>query len=340
MRAVRKTERGEGHLALLDVEEPRARPGWVVLEVIGGGICGTDVHILHDEHPYWPPVTLGHEFAGRIAELGEGVEDWEVGDRVVCEPHQGACGVCHLCRRGLMQLCAHKRAPGWGIDGALAPRVAVPAHLLHRVPDAVSDRAAVVCEPTAISVSALERTGVVPGETVVVLGPGPIGLISAMAARGMGAGRVVVVGRSSSARRLEVAAEVGLEVWNSDELDPVEAALQATRGRGVDLVVDSSGAGGAIASGVRMLRRRGRLAALGVSGRDTLTFPWDDALFRALDLSFSFSSSYTSWDGALALLASRAVDVEPLVTAFPLERFEDAFRAVEERRVVKAVLEP
>ena len=340
MRAVVKTQRGDGHMALLDVEEPRARPGWVVLEVIGGGICGTDVHILHDEHPYWPPVTLGHEFAGRIAEVGEGVEGWRMGDRVVCEPHQGACGVCHLCRRGLVQLCAHKRSPGWGIDGALARLVAVPAHLLHLVPDAVSDRAAVVCEPTAISVSALERTGVVPGETVVVLGPGPIGLISAMAARGMGAGRVVVVGRSSSARRLEVAGEVGLEVWNSDELDPVEAALDATRGRGADLVVDTSGAGGAIASGVRMLRRRGRLAAVGVSGRDALSFPWDDALFRALDVSFSFSSSYTSWDGALALLASRAVDVEPLVTAFPLERWNDAFRAVEERSVVKAVLEP
>jgi threonine dehydrogenase-like Zn-dependent dehydrogenase len=204
----------------------------------------------------------------------------------------------------------------------------------------VSDRAAVVCEPTAICVSALERTGVVPGETVVVLGPGPIGIISAMAARGMGAGDVVLVGRSSSARRLEVAREVGLEVWNSDEVDVVEAALERTRGRGVDLVVDSTGAGPAIASGVRALRRRGRLAALGVGGRDEIAFPWDDALFRALDVAFSFSSSYTSWDGALGLLASKAVDVEPLVTAFPLERYEDAFRAVEQREVVKAVLEP
>jgi L-iditol 2-dehydrogenase len=340
VKALVKTARGDGHLELLDVDEPAACPGWVVLEVIGAGICGTDLHILHDEHPYWPPVTLGHEFAGRVREIGEGVEGWSVGDRVVCEPHAGACGVCHLCRRGLVQLCAHKRSPGWGIDGALARAVAVPAHLLHRVPDAVSDLAAAACEPTAISVSAFERAGVAPGETVVVLGPGPIGLICAMIARSMGAGRVVVVGRSSSRARLDAGERVGLEVWNSGERDVVEAALEATDGRGADLVVDTSGAGPAIASGVRMLRRRGRLCALGVSGADAIEFPWDDALFRALDVSFSFSSSYTSWDGALSLLSTGGVDVEPLIAAFPLERWQDAFRALERRDVVKAVLTP
>jgi len=340
MKAVVKTQRGEGHIELLDVDEPTPKPGWVVLEVTGAGICGTDIHILHDEHPYWPPVTLGHEFAGRIAGVGPGVEGWRIGDRVVCEPHAGACGVCHLCRRGFMQLCADKRAPGWGIDGALAPYVAVPAHLLHRVPDEVSDRAAAVCEPTAISVSAIERVGVEPGETVVVLGPGPIGLITAMIVRAMGADRVIVVGRSSSKHRLEVGARLGLDIWNSDELDVIEAARDATEGRGVDLVVDTSGAAGAISSGVHMLRRRGRMCAVGVSGRENIEFPWDAALFRAIDLRFSFSSSYTSWDAALSLMRSGAVDVEPLTTVFPLERWEDAFRAVEDRDVVKALLTP
>jgi L-iditol 2-dehydrogenase len=340
VKALVKTQRGDGHLELRDVEEPTARPGWVVLEVIGTGICGTDLHILHDEHPYWPPVTLGHEFAGRVAEIGEGVEGWNRGDRVVCEPHAGACGVCHLCRRGLAQLCADKRSPGWGIDGALARHVAVPAHLLHRVPHEVSDLAAAVCEPTAISVSAFERTGIAPGETVVVLGPGPIGLICAMIARSMGAGRVVVVGRSSSRARLEIGERVGLEVWDSDERDVLEAAREITDGRGVDLVVDTSGAGPAIANGVWMLRRRGRLCALGVSGAEAIEFPWDDALFRAIDLSFSFSSSYTSWDAALSLLKTGAVDVEPLITAYALERWQDAFSALERREVVKAVLTP
>lgn len=340
MKAVVKTKKADGHVELLDVDEPIPKPGWVVLEVTGAGICGTDIHILHDEHPYWPPVTLGHEFAGRIAEVGPEVEGWRVGDRVVCEPHAGACGVCHLCRRGFMQLCAKKRAPGWGIDGALARYVAVPAYLLHRVPDEVGDRAAAVCEPTAISVSAFERVGVEPGETVVVLGPGPIGLICGMIAHAMGADRAIVVGRSSSEHRLGVGAGLGLEVWNSEEIDVVEAAHDATQGRGVDLVVDTSGAAGAIAPGVEMLRRRGRMCAVGVSGRENVEFPWDKALFGAIDLHFSFSSSYTSWDAALSLMRSGAVDVEPLTTVFSLERWEDAFRAVEEREVVKALLTP
>jgi len=340
VKAVVKTEKGDGHVELLDVAEPTPKPGWVVLEVTGAGICGTDIHILHDEHPYWPPVTLGHEFAGRIAEVGPEVEGWKSGDRVVCEPHALACGVCHLCRRGFMQLCARKRAPGWGIDGALARYVAVPAHLLHRVPEEVGDLASAVCEPTAISVSAIERVGVEPGETAVVLGPGPIGLLTAMVTKAMGADRVVVVGRSSSQHRLDVGESLGLEVWNSDETDVVERALEATGGRGVDLVVDTSGAGPAISSGVHMLRRRGRMCAVGVSGREGIEFPWDAALFRALDLQFSFSSSYTSWDAALSLMRSGAVQAEPLTTVFPLERWEDAFGAVEDRSVVKAILTP
>lgn len=340
MKALVKTQRGEGHVEFVDVPEPESKAGWVTLEVAGAGICGTDIHILHDEHPYWPPVTLGHEFTGRITEVGAGVEGWEVGDRVVCEPHAGACGVCHLCRRGLAHLCADKRAPGWGIDGALARYVTVPAHLLHAVPDEVSDNAAAVCEPTAISVTALERVGVDPGDKVVVFGPGPIGLIVGMVARAMGADSVAVVGRGSSRYRLEVASRLGLETWNSDELDVIEQARQFTSGRGIDVVVDTSGGAAAIASGVRMLRRRGRFCAVGVTGKEHIEFPWDAALFGAIDLRFSFSSSYTSWDRSLSLMKSGAIDTESIATEFPLERWQEAFRAVESREVVKALLKP
>ena len=340
MKAVVKTERGEGHVELRDVPAPELRPGWVVLDVRATGICGTDVHILHDEHPYWPPVVLGHEFTGRIAAIGAGVEGWEVGTRVVCEPHQGSCNVCHLCRRGLHQLCASKRSPGWGIDGAMAPQVTMPAHLLHRVPDEVSDVAAAACEPTAIAVSAVERCRVEPGDTVLVFGPGPIGLLSAMVARACGAGEVVVVGRASSARRLEAARGLGVTVWDSGDVDVPTAAKELTRGRGVDLVLETSGSAQAIAQAVDSLRRRGRLCAIGVSGRPTLEVPWDRAMFAALDVSFSFSSSFTSWDAALQLMRSGGVQIEPLVTSFPLARWADAFRAVEERAVVKALLVP
>ena len=167
----------------------------MVLDVGYAGICGTDLHIVEDEFPSWPPVTLGHEFMGTVRELGEGVEGWSVGDRVVCEPHSLACTRCHLCRRGLAHLCPHKRSPGWGIDGGFAERVAVPAHLLHAVPDGVDDVAAGLVEPLAIVVTAFERTPVPPGGTVMVTGPGPIGILAALTATASGAGRVVLVGR-------------------------------------------------------------------------------------------------------------------------------------------------
>jgi L-iditol 2-dehydrogenase len=340
MRALRKLAAGDEHLELVEVAEPRPAPGWVVLEVTYAGICGTDLHIAHNQFPSWPPVTLGHEFTGRVAELGAGVEGWAPGDRVVCEPHSLACGVCHLCRRGLAQLCERKRSPGWGIDGGMAARVAVPAHLLHRVPDQVGDLAAALCEPTAIVVTAVERMPVEPGSTVLCFGPGPVGLLAAMVARACGAGRTVVVGRASSGPRLELAAKLGFEGWDASAVDVAEQARRITDGRGADLVLEASGAEQAVAAAVASLRRRGRLCVLGVSGRPTLAVPWDLAMQRALDVSFSLSSSWSSWDGALALMASGAVDPAPLATVFPLASWEAAFAALAERRAVKVLLDP
>jgi L-iditol 2-dehydrogenase len=340
VRALRKLAAADTHLELVEVPEPKPEPGWVVLEVTYAGICGTDLHIAHNSFPSWPPVTLGHEFCGRVAVVGAEVDGWSPGDRVVCEPHSLACGRCHLCRRGHAELCPHKRSPGWGIDGGMAARVAVPAHLLHRVPDTVSDLAAALCEPTAIAVTAAERMPVEPGSTVAVLGPGAVGLLAAMVARACGAGRTVVVGRASSRPRLELARRLGLEAWDASQADLARWALDATGGRGLDLVLECSGAADAVAAGIAALRRRGRLCVLGMSGRPTLEVPWDLAMQRALDVSFSLSSSFTSWDGALALLASGAVDPTPLATVFPLAGWEDAFAAIADRTVVKALLDP
>jgi L-iditol 2-dehydrogenase len=340
VKALRKLAAADTHLELVEVPEPKPEPGWVVLEVTYAGICGTDLHITHNSFPSWPPVTLGHEFCGRVAVVGAEVDGWSPGDRVVCEPHSLACGRCHLCRRGHAELCPHKRSPGWGIDGGMAARVAMPAHLLHRVPDTVSDLAAALCEPTAIAVTAAERMPVEPGSTVAVFGPGAVGLLAAMVARACGAGRTVVVGRASSRPRLELARRLGLEAWDASQVDLGRRALDVTGGRGVDLVLECSGSADAVAAGIAALRRRGRLCVLGMSGRPTLEVPWDLAMQRALDVSFSLSSSFPSWDGALALLASGAVDPTPLATVFPLARWEDAFAAITARSVVKALLDP
>ena len=274
-----KTEPGEGHLALLVRPAPEPAPGWVRIEVIYAGICGTDLHILHGRFPSWPPVTLGHELVGRVDALGEGVDTTWMDARVVSEPHSGACTTCHLCRRGLAELCASKRSPGWGIDGAFSRYLTMPADLLHRVPDAMPDRVAVLSEPMAVAVTALLRARVDPGDVVLVVGAGPVGILLAVAAQQMGAGRIVVAGREGS-DRLRFAAGLGFDTSDAASADE---AVRATSGRGADLVVDASGTADGIALAIGAAKRAGRMVAVGLSGAPRLSVPWDLAVSQALD---------------------------------------------------------
>ncbi len=168
MQALVKTQKGDGFLELREHPVPAPGAGEVLIKVKACGVCGTDVHVLHDEFPYWPPVVLGHEFSGEIVELGPGVSLYAVGDRVVGEPHTQACGQCYLCRTGNIQICAAKRSPGWGIDGAFAAYIRMPERLLHRIPDAMSYELAALVEPTANTVhDVVERTRVEAGDFVV-----------------------------------------------------------------------------------------------------------------------------------------------------------------------------
>nr|WP_221380662.1 alcohol dehydrogenase catalytic domain-containing protein [Actinoplanes polyasparticus] len=326
MKALVKTAAGVGHLELADVPEPQARPGWVVLAVRYGGICGTDLHIAADRHPYYPPVVLGHEFVGAIEAVGDGVTGWSAGDRVVCEPHALFCGHCDQCRRGLVRLCTSKRAPGWGIDGAFAPYVAVPVALLHRVPDEVPDERAAGCEPAAVAARALNRVGIGPGDRVAVLGPGPIGILAALQASARGADRAVLIGRDVESGRMRTAAGLGLECATGIDGE-------------VDVVVDTTGSNAAVTAGIAALRRAGKLVTVGV-GDDTFAIPWRDTLFRSVDVKFSFSSGYDDWRGVLSLMRRGALPAERLTSVFDLADWERAFAAVADRRVSKALVRP
>ena len=309
------------------------------MDVSACGICGTDLHILNDEHKNWPPVVLGHEYVGRIATVGPGVEGWRVGDRVVCEQHTLACGHCYSCRRGAIHLCPAKRSPGWGIDGAFAEQVKLPAILLHRVPDNVPDEAAVLTEPLAICLTGSDRGEVRAGEVALVVGPGPVGVLSSLVLKASGA-RVLLAGRPSSAGRLELARSLGIETVAATQEQAETRLAEISDGRGADVVLEASGSGDGVALAVRATRRQGRVVCVGFSDSENVAIPFGEAMRRALDIRFSMSSEPTTWDRALALLATGAVEPRLLVSQYRLEDWRQAFDDLASRRVVKAVLKP
>jgi L-iditol 2-dehydrogenase len=344
MKAVVKTQKGDGYVQLMEVEEPRIKPDEVLIRVRAVSICGSDLHIWHDEHPYWPPMTMGHEFSGEIVDVGGRVAGWKTGDRVVSETRTETCGVCRYCQTGVPQVCPHKRPPGIGIDGAMAKFVAMPARLLHRIPDNVSYDAAAVTEPTAVCLHGIvERTGISAGGSVVVLGPGPIGLMSVQLAKLAGASNLIAVGTPRSASlRLKKAKDLGADVTiNLGEGDPKDKVSDLTKGYGADLVIEAAGSREAIKMAFDLVRRHGKICALGINGKETTDVPWDTAIFKAVQLTFCFSSSWQSWETVLQLMEKGVLKPEEIIThRMPLEQWKEAFEALENREAVKAVLNP
>lgn len=342
MKAVVKTQKGEGFLQIEEREIPKISADEVLIKVAYAGICGTDIHIKHDQYPYWPPVIIGHEFSGTVVEVGDCVRSFSKGDKVVGEPHNLACGKCELCRTGNIQLCLDKRSIGWGIDGAFAEYLKMPEKLLHKVPDNVSLEAAAVAEPCAIVAhQMLERGRIIPGEIVVIMGMGPIAIIAAQMARIAGAGKIIMCGcTSDEGIRLDIVKQLNCcDLFINVQKEKTEDALSdILSAGGVDVVIEASGAASAIKTAVRLLKKKGLFCAIGMTGNPEISFPWNEAMGKALDLQFNMSSSYTGWKTALNLLESGSLNTEILTEIRPLENFEQAFDDLENGKAVKILL--
>jgi L-iditol 2-dehydrogenase len=302
----------------------------VVLVVVAAGICGTDLHIADGEYETVTPVTIGHEVSGVVAELGEGVDDSWLGARVTSQTYFSTCGECDHCLTGRVNLCLERKSIGTHVDGAFAPRLVVPAENLHLLPDGLSGQAAPLCEPLAcVCHSLLEPAPVArDGDDVLVIGPGPVGLLAAQVARVAG-GSVHVRGTPGDDRRLAVARELGL-VTSTTEDEPVEA----------DVVIECSGSESGMAFGLAAARRGARYVQIGLAGRP-VTLPFDLVCFHELVVTSGFASTPTSWRKALELVTERRVELEPLLTeVVPLADWERAFAATRAAEGIKFVLAP
>jgi L-iditol 2-dehydrogenase len=329
VQGVAKLAPGRGNVALAERPEPSAGSGQVVLDVVAAGICGTDLHIEDDEFPTAPPVTMGHEVSGVVAELGEGVDRaWE-GARVVTETYFSTCGTCAWCGAGRTNLCPERRSIGSAVDGGFAPRLLVPAGNLHRIPDWLEGHAASLTEPLACVCNSLcDPDAVAEADTVLVVGPGPIGLLAAQVARALG-GVVHVRGTARDEARLAKARELGFET--SVATEPVPEP---------DVVVECSGHESGISFGLESIRRGGRFVQIGLAGKP-VTLPFDTVCYKELTVTSGNASTPGSWQRALALVERRAVTLEPLVSeVVPLAEWERAFRATRAGERIKIVLDP
>ena len=324
-----KLEPGPGHVALAERPEPVAEPGTVILEVVAAGICGTDLHIEDGEYASRPPVTMGHEVSGVVRELGEAVDGGWLGARVVTETYFSTCGRCEYCADGRKNLCPERRSIGSFVDGGFAARLVVPAENLHRLPDWLDARPAAMTEPLACCCQSLPMGTVHQGDRVLVVGPGPVGLLAAQVAQAQG-GTVHVRGTPRDEARLAVARELGLGTSTT-----ADASLGD-----FDLVVECSGHEAGMTSALEAARRGARYVQIGLAGKP-VTIPFDLVCFKELTVTSGNASTPASWHRALELIESRAVRLEPLLSeAVPLAEWERAFAATRRGAGIKYVLVP
>lgn len=324
-----------------ELPEPSPSVGQVKIRVKAAGICGTDIHIYYDEFKVNPPVVMGHELSGVVAELGEGVTGLKVGDRVTSETYFHTCGWCRYCRAGKPNMCAERKSIGSHVNGAFAEYIVVPAGLVHRLPDNVDFLAGALTEPLACVVhGALEVPHLIPGELAVLTGPGAIGLLTLQVVRSAGV-RVVVLGTDVDEERLSLARELGADYTvNVQREDAAGLVKGLTDGFGADIVYECSGAGPAAQQLLGLVRKAGQYAQVGLFGKP-VTWDLEQVCYKQLSVTGTLATVPSSWHHALRLMAQGKVRTGPLATnLFPLDGWPDALAAFEGRKGVKLLFQP
>src|SRR5687768_2735792 len=283
MKALVKYAPGEGNLDVLDVPEPECGENQVKVEVAFCGVCGTDLHVMHDTFRNFPPVILGHEIAGTVFEVGRAVAGVTPGTRVtILGATAVTCGQCRYCRAGQFILCASRRGMGHGVNGGFTRYIVVRPDQLYRIPDGFSLDEAAMSEPFAAAVQAVtEVTRVRLGDVALVSGPGPIGLLclKLLVAEGV---KTIVAGAAGDDARLASARQIGAAVTvNTAEQNLGDVVREQTAGAGVDAALECAGHPGSVRGCLESLRPLGRYTQVAICGRD-VQMPMDQVIFKQL----------------------------------------------------------
>lgn len=316
----------------------------VLLRVGAVGVCGSDVHQYHNSQS-WPvrvPIVLGHEFCGTVAEVGARVKGFREGDRVVSETAANICGECLYCRTGKYNLCPRRSGFGSGTHGAMANYVCVPARCLHHIPDVLLFERAALTEPCCVAYNAVAvKSSIRPGDTVLVIGPGPIGLLCAEMARIAGAGTLIVAGTKQDASRLDVARALGAtQTVDIQSTNIVDYMRGIGDGLGADLVIDAAGASAAMKAALEIVRPGGQITKVGW-GPQPLNFSLDPLVQKAVRLQGSFSHTFENWEKVVAMLSAGQINLGPVISQVAaLDQWKECFDGMYTGKYVKAVLRP
>jgi 2-desacetyl-2-hydroxyethyl bacteriochlorophyllide A dehydrogenase len=340
---------GPNDLRVVEKKVPKPGQQEVLIKVEACAICGTDPKILAHGWQNQPPFgeyVPGHEYAGTIVSLGEGVVGFSVGDRVAVEPHKG-CGVCSNCLKGFYTVCfnygnvaAGHRHYGFTFNGGYAQYAVNHLTTLHRIPDALNFEEATLITTAGTGMYGITRIGGIDaGETVVVAGPGPVGLLAVQLARAMGAGRVIITGTRDE--RLSLALELGANLAiNTKKENVIQRVVELTGGLGADAVLECAGSSSSLTDAVEFTRKNGRISLVGI-----YSDPVAINAFKIAQWNITLAGSRAEGDRALSkvapLMGDGRVKARPLIThTFPLDQIREAFDTFIQRKggAIKVVI--
>ena len=343
MRAL--TFQGEGDVKVVDVPKPTiAHSGEALIKVTMGAVCGSDLHILHGQTPMNKGAVLGHEFVGVVEEVGTEVKRFKPGDRVV-PSFFTSCGVCALCRKGWFNQCVDKATFGHGeqfgnLGGGQSEYVVVPLadHSMERIPDRLTDEQAIfVGDILATGFFGAERAEIKPGDSVAVIGAGPVGLMATMCAQLFGPAQVFVVDMVDA--RLETAQELGGIPINAKEVRPIDAIKERTGGLGADASIECVGLLSAVDTAIRSVRGGGTISMVGFPSAATGDFPYARVWAKSLTFRAGWCNVQAYMRPLLDLIAAGRLKPESIIShRMKLAEAEEAYRIFDAREATKIVL--
>lgn len=320
-----------GKIEFREIPVPEPKEGQVLVKIMEIGVCGSDIHVYHGKHPFTSyPVTQGHEVSGLVEKLGPGVTGLFLGQKVTIQP-QVVCGECYPCRHGKYNLCESLKVMGFQTTGVASHYFAVDAAKVTPLPDSMSLEEGAMIEPLAVAVHAVRRAGDITGKNICVLGAGPIGNLVAQAAKGMGAGKVMITDISEI--RLKKASECGVDFCvNTGEKDFGEALLTCFGPDKADVIYDCAGNDITMGQAIKYARKGSTIILVAVfSGMAKV----DLAVLNDHELDLNTSMMYRSedYEKAIGLADSGKVQLKPLISnRFPFMQYLEAYRYIDENR--------